>query len=167
MKIRSDVRCLVVVLALVLLLPGCKKPQANTDNSTQQSGNSNPITAVQNQGGGPGVGGVLPVVGRTATLNELNNLSRLYYQYTLDHNMPPKDLEALGLERDDPKLHKLIKDGNLIVFWGVDGQRAAEGAVLAYPKDAEKLQTVPVAMCNGTAKNMSKAEFDKAPKAGK
>ncbi len=49
-------------------------------------------------------------------------------------------------------LYKAVKDGDLIVIWPQQTQTSA--VVLAYPKDAAKLQSIPTAFCDGTAQDV-------------
>jgi hypothetical protein len=167
--------CVAGILAVMLFLPGCKKASSNA-NSANNNNNSQPsgggVSLQPSSGGGGGVMSTLPAVQRTVSLNDLKQFGQLYTQYALTNGMPPANLEALGLDKDAPNLYKTIKDGDVIVFWGVDGSKTPEGpanTVLAYPKNAEKpgAFAIPVALCDGTARNMTPPEFAKAPKAGK
>jgi hypothetical protein len=62
-------------------------------------------------------------------------------------------------------LYKAVKDGDLIVVW--PQQATTSAVVLAYPKDTAKLQSIPMAFCDGSARNVTKAEFDTLVKGGK
>jgi hypothetical protein len=170
MTFRVGFRCAVCALALALLVPGCKKAKVRSDSSDEGPKN-NPISDVRNQGAGPGVMGALPAVGRAATLNDLKQFS-LWYLNMTDSGAPPAGPEALARDPEMASLQKLFQpDGDVHVYWGANPRNAPGGTsntVLAYSKSAQaKGGPIPVAMLDGTARTMTKQEFDSAPKAGK
>ena len=142
MKIRLDYCCLVGILALVLLVPGCKKPKANTQDSSQGGGSN--FSA-------PDPGGTVQHVRQAAvrsfTLNEMHQLATWYQFYVSSNNTPPK-LDTLAQDREMSSLYKAVKDGDLIVIW--PQQATTSAVVLAYPKNAAELQSIPMAFCDGT-----------------
>ena len=159
MKIRLDLCCLVGILALVLLVPGCKKPKANTNAGDGSGGGSN-FSA-------PEAGGVVQHVRQAAirsfTLNEMHQLAT-WYQFKVNDGTAPKE-DALANDREMGSLYKAVKDGDLIVIW--PQQATTSAVVLAYPKNAAELQSIPMAFCDGSARNVTKVEFDKLVPAGK
>ena len=159
---RLDSRIVLGMLALVLVLPGCKK--ATVDTGAPPAANSNGIQVPQ--GAGAAVQGVLPAVGRVVKENELKQFQLLYFQQATESG-PPANLEAMtGLEREMPNLYKAIKDGDLIVYWGADPNRAPAGTsstVLAYLKDVPTKGGV-VLMFDGSASNMTAQAFQNAAK---
>jgi hypothetical protein len=160
-----DSRCVLVLAALVLLVPGCKKFNTSTNNSntSQQSGNNNNSNLAPPAPGGV-VQNVRNAVVRTFTLNEMKQLA-LWYQFYVTSNNTPPNLDALSQDREMGSLYKAVKDGDLVVIWP---QQATTGAVLlAYPKNAAELQSIPLAFCDGTARNVTKVEFDMLFKGGK
>jgi hypothetical protein len=163
MKSRVAASCLVGILALVLFVPGCKKQKASSDNSDSQTGN-NPFTSLQNSGGGGVAQNVRLAAARTFTLVEMDNLAKWYFQYVLANNMAPKE-ETLAQDRQMGSIYKAVKDGDLVVIWPTQPTTSEE--VFAYPKEAANLQSIPIALCNGRARNASKQEFDTLVKSGK
>jgi hypothetical protein len=165
MTFRVGLRCAGCVLALALLVPGCKKAKVSSDSS-EEGPKNNPISDVRNQGAGPAVGAVLPSVGRAVTLNELKQFS-LWYLNRTDSGAPPT-MDALARDPEMASIHKLFQEGDVHVYWGASYRNAPGGTsntVLAYSKSAEaKGGPIPVAMLDGSARAMTKQEFDNAPK---
>ena len=143
MKLRIESPCIVGVLLLLLLLPGCKKPKP-TANTGDGSGGSN--FSVPDPGGT--IQNVRGAAVRSFTLNEMHNLAVWYQGYVLANNMAPKE-DALAQDREMSSLAKAVKDGDLVVIW--PQQPTTSAVLLAYPKDASKLQSIPVAFCDGSA----------------
>ncbi len=168
MTCRLHVRCLVVLVALVLLLPGCKKLKATSDNSTQQSGSNNPISNVQNQGGGGAVENVRAAALRPETENELRQLALDYMDYFNTNNKPPAGLADLpDVKRLLSKLHKEITDGVITVVWNLNPtQVPTSSTVLAYVSKASP-QGRLVAFLDGHVLNMTEDQFAKAIKDSK
>lgn len=164
MKSRVATCYVLGILALVLLVPGCKKPKASSDSSDSQAGNNNPFTNLQNAGGGGVAQNVRLAAARTFTLVEMKNLALWYQQYVIANNMAPKE-DALAQDREMGALAKAVKDGDLVVIW--PAQPTTGTVLFAYPKEAAKLQSIPVAFCDGTARNVNKQEFDTLVKSGK
>ena len=169
MKFRIEPRWLVALLVLVLLLPGCKKFKAKSDNSDQQSGSNNHISNVQNQGGGGAVENVRAAALRPGVENDLKQLATYYTMYTLTNNRPPASLMDLpDVKRDLPKLYKEITDGVIIVLWNADPARAPAGSsntVFAYVAKPSPQGRI-AAFLDGHVLNMSEADFAKTAKAG-
>jgi hypothetical protein len=166
MTFRVGLRCAACALVLALAVPGCKKAKVK---SADDEPVNNPISNVRNQGGGPGVGAVLPSVGRAVTLKELKDFALAYQTLvSLDPNgRGPASLDAMpDFVRDSPKGAQAIKDGDIIVHWGATPVQAAAGSsntVLAYVKDAPT-KGGPVALLDGSARNVTKQEFDQLAK---
>ena len=80
------------MLALLLLVPGCRKakapePEAETPESKQVS--------MSAPGAGPAVMAAMPAVGRAVTGNELKQFAIAYTSQFTDSGMPPKSLEEM------------------------------------------------------------------------
>jgi hypothetical protein len=165
MKISIHVRCLVVMVALVLLLPGCKKPQANTNTQNNTQGGNTTFSA-------PDPGGAVQNV-RAAALrpgveNELRQLAVYYREYADTAMKPPASLMDLpDVKRDLPKLYKEITDGDFIVIWNLNPARVeTSNTVLAYVAKASP-QGRLVAFLDGHVLNMTEDQFAKATKGAK
>jgi hypothetical protein len=168
MKHRVPVLCLVLIPAVLLLVPGCRKSKTNTDDEGPKN---NPIRDVQNQGGGPGVGGVLPSVGRIVQENDLKQFA-LWYLTCASEGTPPANMDALAKDLQMSQLYNKLKDTDIEVYWGSNPARATAGSsntILAYSKSSltKNPQKIPVAMLDGSARTMTKQEFDNAAKGAK
>src|SRR5437867_3183534 len=110
----------VGILALLLLAPGCRRAKKPEPEAEQEK----PSVSLQPpQGAGVAASSSHRAVARTMELSDLRQFATFYIDYALQNSTPPANAEALGLERAAPNIYKAIKDGDLIVFWGVDGNK--------------------------------------------
>ena len=168
MTFRVALRCAACALALALLVPGCKRTKVKSDDEGPKN---NPISDVRNQGAGPGVGAVLPSVGRVVEENDLKQFA-LWYLTACDSGAPPANMDALAKDLSMSQLYNKLKDTDIEVYWGSVPVRATAGTsntVLAYSKSSltKNPAKIPVAMLDGSARTMTKQEFDSAAKGAK
>jgi hypothetical protein len=74
----------------------------------------------------------LPVLNRTLSQQELDQLYKYMNQYNAEHGRFPKtmaELDELSVSRDLPKVGEAVKNGDLVLAGGT-------GGILAYEKDA-------------------------------
>jgi hypothetical protein len=167
MKIFVGSRCVVVMLALSLLISGCKKPNANSGNTTQQGGTTTTGSLSPPEPGGA-VQNVRAAALRPGIENELKQLALYYRDYADTAMKPPASLMDLpDVKRDLPKLYKEITDGDFTVIWNLNPTRVeTSNTVLAYVSKASP-QGRLVAFLDGHVENMTEDKFAKATKTGK
>jgi len=104
---------------------------------------------------------------RPKVQNQLQQIGIAYRNCAI--TAPPRKIEELmPFLENDAKTEKLLRDGTIVVIWGVVIDLVANGSetILAYEKDADEQGTRYVLMANcSTVKAMSNDEFQKAPKA--
>ena len=114
------------------------------------------------------VAGAIPAVGRVVSMDHLRSFGLLYRDHTDTTGRPPAKLEDMvSLQRDDPRLYKLIKDGDIVVIWGTNPDHGSGPDLLAYPKSVPEkggpiLRRNAAAIEKVTAEQF--AELNKAPK---
>ena len=75
----------------------------------------------------------LPVLNRTLSQQELDQLYKYMNQYHAEHGRYPKsmsELDELSVSRDLPKVAEAIKNGDLVIVGGANGILAYEKAAL-------------------------------------
>lgn len=75
----------------------------------------------------------LPVLSRTLTQQELDQLYKYMTQYQAEHGKYPasmNDLKELSVPRDLPKVARAVESGDLVLAGGVGGVLAYEKAAL-------------------------------------
>jgi hypothetical protein len=93
-------------------------------------------------------------------------VGQVFHAYQKQQKPPPKELkDILPLQRVLPTAVESIRSKDVLVYWGVGISDAPEAAstVLAYHKDVPE-KGGEVLMQDGTAKKMTAAEFQAAPK---
>src|SRR5579859_207169 len=133
-----------IVLMLVLILTGCKKKGPKPPTTPKPEG---PVVAA--------VQGVKGAVKRYVDAQEMGQLF-IYFNYAADGatgRVPGKDVILADVKKADPKLGKLIEDGEIILT----GRTDREG-LWAYVKDAPKIGGW-VLTPNGPERLMTAAEF--------
>jgi hypothetical protein len=109
------------------------------------------------------------LIERAKVENDLTQIGLAYMNCSNEN--PPRRIEDLMPYLDNnAKIEKLLRDGTVVVFWGVrPGQvQNAAGTILAYEKDADDQGNRYVLMADmKTVKAMPDAEFQRAPKSGK
>lgn len=172
MRIFQYVGVLALALVIALLASGCKKSPKKAKKADPEPGEGNvqpggPGGGLQPPGFNPGIAAQLPSTGRVNPGNDLKQLGLYYWQYDPLMEKGPARLEDLrDLRRDLPKVYQGIQDGVYVVYWGARRVAARSDTVLAYVRDAPKVGGM-VLMGDGSVQNMSAAEFNAAPKAGK
>jgi hypothetical protein len=114
-----------------------------------------------------GKGGMARVIDRTKIMGQLKEIGTAYQ---LCDGAPKGPDDLLPNLDNNPTFAKLLKDGAVVVYWGVRTQtlQSPGETVLAYEKDADENGSRYVLMANcSTAKAMSEQEFKNAPRAGK
>ena len=100
------------------------------------------------------------------TQYSIGQIGQLFHLYQKGQKPPPKGLQdILPLERALPGAVGSIKSKEVLIYWGAGLSDAPEAAstVLAYQKDVPE-KGGEVLMQDGTAKKMTAAEFQSAPK---
>jgi len=156
----------MLILAMALFVPGCRKAKAPAPEAETPSAKEVSLTGPQ--GAGAGVMATMPAVGRVVTMNELQQFA-VAYRAQADVGKPPQNLEAMtGFDREAPKICEAIKNGDLIIYWGADPNKAPEGAsntILAHAKKAAiRGGPIPCAFLDGSVRNLQQFEIDKASK---
>ncbi len=119
------------------------------------------LLAILPQGCGPSTAGPESV----AQLS-IGQVGQVFHLYQKGQKPPPKglqDLEPMG--RAYPAALASIRSKEVLIYWGAGLSDAPEAAstVLAYQKDVPE-KGGEVLMQDGTAKKMTAAEFQSAPK---
>lgn len=126
-----------VFLILAAILPGCGSGSSAKVESTEQ-----------------------------LSIMQVGQIFRLYQK---GQKPPPKGVEDfLPMEQGYPAAIGSLKEKDVVVYWGAglsDGSTASS-TVLAYQKEVPE-KGGEVLMQDGTARKMTAAEFQAAPKAGK
>ena len=124
-------RLTLTVLALAPLAFGCgPAPSTAAPGVTSSTGRS-----LDTQ---PGVGAVLPSVGRTVGLHELQEIAQ-FYQVHREDGMQAHDLVVEDLRKGDPKLYQALKENVVVILAGDPGRPSLEASntIVAYtPADA-------------------------------
>src|SRR5262249_15927584 len=158
----------IFALTLALLLVGCNKRRSDTSpadsardsGGTQVGTSSTPREAVRSAG-------MRGTRERAKLENYLHQLG-LAYQTSAAGGNPPKSLEDLGPNALPKELADWIKEGYIVVYWGVDPSKLPQGTsdtVLAYEKELAAGSRY-VLMADVSAKTLTTAQCEKAPKAG-
>ena len=116
-----------------------------------------------------GKGGMARAIDRTKVIGQLRQIGTAYFQSSID-GAPKGPDDLLPNLENNPTFAKLLKDGDIVVFWGVRTQNVQSPGqtVLAYEKDADENGSRYVLMADcASVKAMSEQEFKSAPKAGK
>ncbi len=106
------------------------------------------------------------VIERPRVQNELAQIGVAYMTCAVDN--PPRKIEDLmPFLENNPKIEKLLRDGAIVVIWGVRPSQVANSSetILAYEKDPDDKGTRVILMADTSVKTMSNDEFQKAPKA--
>jgi hypothetical protein len=90
-------------------------------------------------------------------------LGQAYVAARLANGKPPAKLEDLDMQKEGPKLHKAIQEGQYVVIWGV--AESSGDAVLAYEKEGSSVGRVVLMADGSTIKTMNEQEFEASPKA--
>jgi hypothetical protein len=118
-------RTLLLSLFIVPLALGCHRVHTTSSAATTASGRD-----TDNLTGAQRVQHAVPVLNRTVTQNDLQQLQTFMEQAKAEKGSYPTSLADLpSLQRDAPKLYKAIQDGELVLVGGSSG-------VLAYEKAA-------------------------------
>jgi hypothetical protein len=102
-------------------------------------------------------------------MGQLTQIGIAYQNCSID-SAPKGPDDLLPFLENNATFAKLLKDGAIVVYWGVRTQNVQSPGetVLAYEKDADENGSRYVLMANcSTVKAMSDQEFKSAPKAGK
>src|SRR5262245_46130674 len=147
-----------VVTIVVIAAAGCARPKGTTAASATEE-KTMPATAR--------VAGAIPAVGRVVSMDHLRSFGILYRDHMDTTGRPPAKLEDMAsLQRDDPRLYKLIKDGDIVVVWGTNPDHGTGPDLLAYPKSVPE-KGGPILRRNATAIEKVTAEqfaeLNKAP----
>jgi hypothetical protein len=152
----------VLTLALAVCLPGCfRLPVVKVP--TMPASPTSPADTKKIDPTGP-----FPVVKRTIEMIEMKQLYDGYYFPAVLDGHPPKNLDELGIKKDNPKLYEVLNDPakGVIIFWNVNFNNLPEPAILAYNHDVPTKGGI-VLMTNGSVRRMTVDEFNNTPKAGK
>jgi hypothetical protein len=156
----------MLLLPLVLLC-GCAKK-----HRPAQADNPSPTPPAPADGGGlqpsgiaAGIGRQLPSVGRVNPTNDLSQFALYYKEYQATGQSPSRLEDLPDVKRDMPKVYEAIQKGTYVVYWNAP-VNASSDTILAYVSDAPTKGGV-VALCGGSVINMTKEQFQAAPKAGK
>src|SRR2546421_241145 len=115
----------LLLLALCLLAPGSHR--AGTASVPAKADPKDELTAAQR------ARKAVPVLNRTLTQNDLNQLLNYMNQYHAAHGKYPKSLAEmaeLSVERDAPHIAKAIQSGEFVLAGGAGGVLAYEKATL-------------------------------------
>ena len=156
-------------LVLALLASGCRPapstpppapsvvPPAGTGvtSSTERSLDSQPAA-----------GSIRGTVARDEGLVDLKRIAT-YYQLHQADGAQARDLVLKDIQKDLPKLYQAIQKGDYILLSGDPAQAPAEtsNTVVAYMRDAPTQGGV-AALLDGSARNMTAAQFQNAAKLG-
>jgi hypothetical protein len=75
----------------------------------------------------------IPVLARTLTQQDLDQLAKYMTIYQTDHGKYPtslNDLQEVGVQRDLPKVAQAVQSGELVLAGGTGGVLAYEAAAL-------------------------------------
>src|SRR5258708_1664216 len=164
--------CLVsACVAFSSLSFGCKK-KADSTSSTETTQQSQTVATTSQKNSTSGKSGLATLIDRRKLTNDLKQVV-LGYHLFWDSNSgrpPGKPEDLLPFIENNQRIFKLMKDGQIVVFWGATIQTMKEGTsntILAYENDLDNQGTRLVGMADGSVKTMTKLDFDKSPKAGK
>jgi hypothetical protein len=150
----------IAALLLAIVLSGCAKKA-----KTGQTNNAPPATPESTR---PPIGNYVPAAGRLVPENDLGQFAKMYLAESIGR--PPRSLADLPeVRRDMPKAYAAFVDGRYVVVWGVDPNRAPNGAsqtILAYEKAAPEKGGI-VAFLDGSVRNVTSQEFHKMLKGAK
>jgi hypothetical protein len=106
------------------------------------------------------------VIDRSRLSSQLRQIG-LAYMNCSDTNPPRKIEDLMPFLENDAKIEKLLRDGDVVVIWGVrTGQVPnASATILAYEKEPDDKGSRLVLMADLSVNSMPKDEFEKAPKA--
>jgi hypothetical protein len=114
-----------LLLACLLVLPlalGCRRGVSSTPAKVDPKEEMRATERVRR---------AVPVLNRTLTQNDLNQIRTFMEQARSEKGSYPKSLADLpGLDRDAPKLANAIKSGELVIAGGNNGVLAYEAAAL-------------------------------------
>jgi hypothetical protein len=155
-------KLLLIALALVLV-SGCKKKTAATGAPPAQPAASSgpsvhgPTGVVLNPGVGGGGGGavqaVRQAVGRFVNMHELKDLQLFIENASLaTGQMPSKEEITSSIQRDSPKLYKLIQDGAIVLT----GTRSREN-IWAYTADPQSAAGEHLIVTSSSVERMAAA----------
>jgi len=108
-----------------------------------------------------------PVAPVYNTADGLQELGQLYKYFAVaERRRPPAKLDELAANEPAlPNAWYLLRDGELIMYWGA-GYSASSNQILCYEKKVPA-EGGNVLLQNGTVKSLTADEFRAAPKAGK
>ena len=131
------------LVILFAALAGCNRTKV--DYVPAKTPNEN-LTAQQR------VVAATPVLGRTVSANDLDQLNKFLEMARSESGKRPRSLAELpGLQRDAPNIYKLIQDGDLVLTGNAEG-------VLAYAKSALE-KPGPVLIAEGVNPRMEPDEL--------
>jgi hypothetical protein len=141
--------CVLIVAALVAT-SGCKdRPSAQPEKPDIEGG----------------LRKTFPVLDRTIALYELDAIGKAYRIMEVERRTP-KTVEELEPYYENRKITQAIKDGALVVIWGVDPETQPKEAILAYTQEPDAQGERVVLLCNlSTPQVMGTQAFEAAPKA--
>ncbi|HEX4588525.1 MAG TPA: hypothetical protein VH120_01260, partial [Gemmataceae bacterium] len=115
-------RWILVTVGCIVLTAGCHHKTTTSSGAAAPS----PLTPEQM------ARKKIPVLNRTLTQQELDQLYKYMNQYHAEHGRFPKsmsELDELSVSRDLPKVAEAVKNGDLVLVGGANG-------ILAYEKAA-------------------------------
>ena len=127
--------------------------------------------AVLSAGGGCSSGRNAGVPEGPTQADELREVSGMLSLYSGEHRRgPAKAADLAGYQGGFPLGYRAVQSAEIVVVWGAtmpgEGDGGKTDAVMAYQKKVPS-EGGFVLLHNGTVKEMSAAEFQAAPKAGK
>jgi hypothetical protein len=111
-----------------------------------------------------GKGGIKRMIDRPRLSGQLKQIG-LAYMNCSDTNPPRKIEDLMPFLENDAKIEKLLRDGDVVVIWGVRTGQVPGDTLLAYEKYPDDKGTRLVLMADTSVKTMSKEEFHKASNA--
>jgi hypothetical protein len=113
-----------------------------------------------------GKGGIRRMIDRPRLLGQLKQIG-LAYEICCETNPPRKIEDLMPFLDNNPQYEKLLRDGDVVVFWGVRPTQVPNpsATILAYEKEPDDKGARLVLTADKSVKSMPKDEFEKAPKA--
>ena len=127
----------LIGLAAATLAAGCR-PAPSTPPAAPRGPAGVTSSTERGLDSQPGVGAVLPAVGRTVGLHELQEIAQ-FYQLHREDGMQAHDMVVEDIRKGDPKLYQALQAKAVVILAGDPGRPSGDSSatILAYtPIDA-------------------------------